>query len=331
MNLIKILLLISCCFAQLDKNIDNRFFEKESNFTKKSIYKQYLYQALPGYLFFGPYSFMYGVSLGGSAISKGDSPLKANTLWLSTPLLAGLLVHLASKDLTNNTLAKPTYKDYSSTFYYNIYFISPDISSIQNIRFKALDSSWDAKIDEVPSDFDYPSLGFRTGFMSERYGVDYEMSLIEHHTSEKKIIYEYNSLETGIVPLEQKIPSHFYMLHSMYMGLNTYCVLPDFFMTPYLGVGGGVLLNSVQSEYPGPADLARENGSLALDEMGLSYGVHAFFGLRYMKENLFYYLEIRPSIHNFELESGSIGNKSKDKFDLQLIQFQFGIGQNIFK
>ena len=44
------------------------------------------------------------------------------------------------------------------------------------------------------------------------------------------------------------------------------------FFTPYLGVGGGVLLNSVQSEYPGPADLAREDGSLALDEMGLSYG-----------------------------------------------------------
>ena len=186
MKLVKILLLISFCSAQLAKNINDPFFNKETSFTKKSIYKQYLSQALPGYLFFAPYSFMYGVSLGGSAISQGDSPLKANTLWLSTPLLAGLLVHLASKDLINNTLAKPTTEDYSSTFYYNIYFISPDISSIQNISFKALDSSWDAKIDEVPSGFDYPSLGFRTGFMTERYGVDYEMSLIEHHTSKKK-------------------------------------------------------------------------------------------------------------------------------------------------
>ena len=121
------------------------------------------------------------------------------------------------------------------------------------------------------------------------------------------------------------------MLHSMYMGINTYYVLPNFFITPYLGVGGGVLLNSVQSEYPGPADLAREDGSLALDEMGLSYGAHAFLGFRHVKENLFYYFEIRPAVHKFDLESGSIENKSKDKFDLELIQFQIGIGQNIFK
>ena len=331
MKLVKILLLISFSYAQLSRNINDPNFGKEASFTKKSIYKQYLSQALPGYLFFGPYSFMYGVSLGGSAISRGESPFKANTFWLATPLLAGALVHLASKDLINNTLAKPTHEDYSSTFYYNIYFVSPDISSIQNISFKALDSSWDAKIDEVPSGFDYPSLGFRTGFMTEQYGVDYEMSLIEHHTSEKNIIYEYNSPATGIVPLEQKIPSHFYMLHSMYMGINTYYVLPNFFITPYLGVGGGVLMNSVQSEYPGPADLAREDGSLALDEMGLSYGAHAFLGFRHVKENLFYYFEIRPAVHKFDLESGSIENKSKDKFDLELIQFQIGIGQNIFK
>ena len=327
MKLLKILLLLSFCSAQLTEDSNNR----RVSFSKKSIYKQYLAQALPSYLFFAPYSFMYGVTLGGSAISRGDSPLKANTFWLSTPLLAGLLVHLASKDVINNTLAKPTNEDYSSTFYYNIYFVGPDISSIQNISFQAVNDSWNANIDEVPSGFDYPSLGFRTGFMTEQYGIDYEMSLIEHHTSEKKITYEYNSPATGIVPLEQKIPSHFYMLHSMYMGINTYYVLPKFFITPYLGVGGGVLLNSVQSEYPGPADLAREDGSLALDEMGLSYGAHAFLGFRHVKENLFYYLEIRPTIHKFELESGTNENKSKDKFDLELVQFQLGIGRNIFK
>ena len=331
MKFFKFFLILSLCSAQLAKDINDPLFIEKASFTKKAIYKQYLSQALPGYLFFAPYSFMYGVSLGGSAISRGDSPLKANTLWLSTPLLAGFLVHAASKDLINNILAKPTTQDYSSTFYYNIYFVGPDLSSIKNVNFQALNSSWNANIDEVPSGFDYPSLGFRTGFMTEKYGVDYEMSLIEHHTTSKKVIYEYNSPETGIVPLEQKIPSHFYMLHSMFMGVNTYYVLPKFFITPYLGVGGGALLNSVQSEYPGPADLARQDGSLALDEMGLSYGVHAFFGFRHMKENLFYYIEIRPTIHKFELESGTRGNKSKDKFDLELIQFQLGIGRNIFK
>ena len=331
MKFLKIFLLLSLCSAQLAEDINDPFLSEKASFTKKSIYKQYLSQALPGYLFFAPYSFMYGVALGGSAISRGDSPLKANTLWLSTPLLAGFLVHAASKDIINNTLAKPTTQDHSSTFYYNIYFVGPDISSIQNINFQALNSSWNAKIDEVPSGFDYPSLGFRTGFMTEKYGIDYEMSLIAHHTTEKNVIYEYNSPETGIIPLEQKIPSHFYMLHSMFIGANTYYVLPSFFITPYLGVGAGVLLNSVQSEYPGPADLARQDGSLALDEMGWSYGAHAFFGFRHMKENLFYYLEIRPTIHKFTLESGSQQNKSEDKFDLELTQFQIGIGRNIFK
>ena len=49
--------------------------------------------------------------------------------------------------------------------------------------------------------------------------------------------------------------------------------------------------------------------------MGLNFGMHLFCGLRYMKKFL-YYLEVRPSIQKFELESGSTINASKDKFDL---------------
>ena len=169
--------------------------------------------------------------------------------------------------------------------------------------------------------------------MNDRYGLDFEMALIAHHTLEKSIIYEYTSPETGIIPFQQNIPSHFYMLHSMLIGLNTYYVLPNFsFLKPYIGFGGGMLLNSVQSEYPGPADLAREDGKLALDEMGINYGGQIFCGFRFMMENSFYYLEIRPSVHRFELESGSTNeNASRDKFDLRSAQFQFGIGRDIFK
>ena len=324
---ISILLLLSLIFGQTTKdNID--LYPN-----KKSLYKQYLIQTLPAYLFFAPYSFMYGVTLGGSAISEGASPFEANSLWLSSPLIAGLLVHLATKDIIENVLARPKKKDSTSTFYYNIYYAGPDISSIENINFKGIYSDWEANIDEVPSGFDYPSLGFRTGFMKDRYGLDFEMSLIAHHTLEKTIIYEYDSPETGIIPIPQDIPSHFYMLHSMLIGINSYYVLPNFsFIKPYIGLGGGLLLNSVQSEYPGPADLAREDGKLALDEMDYNYGGHVFFGLRYMKESSFFYLEIRPSVHKFELESGSTGpNASHDKFDLKLAQLQFGIGKDIFK
>ena len=243
------------------------------------------------------------------------------------------MVHLATKDIIKNVLNKPKKEDHSSTFYYNIYYVGPDISSIENINFKGIYRKWEADIDEVPSGFDYPSLGFRTGFMNNRYGLDFEMALIAHHTIEESIIYEYTSPETGVVPFQQNIPSHFYMLHSMLIGLNTYYVLPNFsFLKPYIGVGGGLLLNSVQSEYPGPADLAREDGKLALDEMELGFGGQIFCGFRFMMENSFYFLEIRPSVHKFDLESGSTNeNASRDKFELRFAQFQFGIGRDIFR
>ena len=322
-----ILLFFSLIFGQ---NKQNKF---QTHPSKKSLYRQYLLQTLPAYLFFAPYSFMYGVTLGGSAISNGSTPFEANSLWLSSPLIAGLLVHLATKDIIENVLNKPKKEEFSSTFYYNIYYAGPDISSIENINFKGIYSDWEANITEVPSGFDYPSFGYRTGFMSNRYGLDFEMALISHHTLEELVTYEYNSLETGIIPIQQNIPSHFYMLHSMLIGLNTYYVLPSFsFLKPYIGVGGGLLLNSVQSEYPGPADLAREDGKLALDEMGLNFGGQFFFGFRFMRESSFHYLEIRPSVHKFELESGSTdANASQDKFILKSAQFQFGIGKDIFR
>jgi len=317
-------ILISSCFTQTIKSNDQKYI------TKKDLFKKYVANTLPGYLFLGPYSFMYGVNLGGNSIKDGNSPQKANTLWLATPLMAGFLVNQITKDILKTILDRPIQDDKSSTFYYNIFYIGPDISTIKDIQFQGIDSNWEAQIDEVPSGYDYPPLGFRTGFVTDRYGMDYEMSLIAHHTIEKNIIYEYNSPETGIVPLPQNIPSHFYMLHSMFMGLNAYYVLPDFILTPYVGFGGGLLLNSVQSEYAGPADLAREGGSLALDEMDWNYGVHSFLGFRYMSDNSFYYLELRPSVNRFKLESGSSPNKSKDSFNLESFQFQLGIGRNIF-
>ena len=97
---IQILLLLSLVFGQT----------KEDNIdlypNKNSLYKQYLIQTLPAYLFFAPYSFMYGVTLGGAAIAEGASPFKANSLWLSSPLIAGLLVHIATKDIIENVNQK---------------------------------------------------------------------------------------------------------------------------------------------------------------------------------------------------------------------------------
>jgi hypothetical protein len=90
------------------------------------------------------------------------------------------------------------------------------------------------------------------------------------------------------------------------------------------------LLNSIQSQYPGPANLVQENGALALDEMELNWGYHGMVGFRYMREKYFYYVELRPTFHNFKYESGSGRLKEHDQFVLESFQIQLGVGKNIF-
>ena len=98
MKLIYIILLLSFCFP---KNQQSNKTDKEA-FTKKLLFKKYVAATLPGYLFFGPYSFNIGVGLGGNSISNGGSSKTANSIWLATPLLAGFLVRTVSKDIINN-------------------------------------------------------------------------------------------------------------------------------------------------------------------------------------------------------------------------------------
>ena len=116
----------------------------------------------------------------------------------------------------------------------------------------------------------------------------------------------------------------------MYMGINAYYVLPNFGVTPYIGAGGGALLNSIQSQYPGPANLVQEDGALALDAMELNWGYHGMVGFRYMREKSFYYVELSPTFHNFQYESGLDRLKEHDQFVLQSFQVQLGVGKNIF-
>jgi hypothetical protein len=97
-----------------------------------------------------------------------------------------------------------------------------------------------------------------------------------------------------------------------------------------VGAGAGILLNSIQSQYPGPANLAQQDGTLALDEIDMNLGYHGLFGFRYMRQKSFYYVEFRPTIHNFEYSSGSGRLKEHDQFILQSFQIQLGIGKNLF-
>ena len=306
--------------------------------TQKKVFKKYLQSVLPANMFFGPYAFIYGVAIGGQAIVDGDSPLKANTKWLVAPLLAGVLIQQTSSDIKTNVLKKPTDNN-NSTLYYNIVYIGPDISSIKDFNAKGDDGKWSANVIKAETGTDYPPLGYRTGFSTSSFGMDFEMSLLAHHTLKQKAYYnfkgqiyneDYNMYVDLPPALDIDLPTHFLMLHSMYMGINAYYVLPNFGVTPYIGAGGGALLNSIQSQYPGPANLVQENGALALDEMELNWGYHGMVGFRYMREKYFYYVELRPTFHNFKYESGSGRLKEHDQFVLESFQIQLGVGKNIF-
>ena len=306
--------------------------------TQKKMFKKYLQYTLPASMISGPYAFIYGVTIGGQSIVDGDSPLKANTKWLVAPLLAGALIQMKTLEIKTSVLKKPTDND-NSTLYYNIVYIGPDISSIKDFNAKGDDGKWSANVIEAETGTDYPPLGYRTGFSTSSFGVDFEMSLLAHHTLEQKAYYnfegqiyneDYNVYVDLPTSMEIDLPTHFLMLHSMYIGINAYYVLPNFGVTPYIGAGGGVLLNSIQSQYPGPANLAQEDGALALDEMELNWGYHGMVGFRYMREKSFYYVELRPTFHNFQYESGLDRLKEHDQFVLQSFQIQLGVGKNIF-
>ena len=306
--------------------------------TQKKVFKKYLQSILPANMFFGPYAFMYGVTIGGQAIVDGDSPLKANTKWLVAPLLAGALIQMKTLEIKKYVLKKPMDDD-NSTLYYNIFYVGPDISSIKDFNARGDDRRWSANVIKAETGTDYPPLGYRTGFSTSSFGVDFEMSLLAHHTLEQKAYYEFQgqiynedyNVYVDLPPaLNIDLPSHFLMLHSMYMGINAYYVLPNFGVTPYIGAGGGALLNSIQSQYPGPANLVQEDGALALDEMELNWGYHGMVGFRYMREKSFYYVELRPTFHNFQYESGLGRLKEHDQFVLQSFQIQLGVGKNIF-
>jgi hypothetical protein len=333
-----------CLFMVSSISLSNIYSEDSTSgveqgaVTQKKMFKKYLQYTLPASIISGPYAFIYGVTIGGQSIVDGDSPLKANTKWLVAPLLAGALIQMKALEIKTSVLKKPTDND-NSTLYYNIFYIGPDISSIKDFNAKGDDGKWSANVIEAETGTDYPPLGYRTGFSTSSFGVDFEMSILAHHTLEQKAYYnfegqiyneDYNVYVDLPTSMEIDLPTHFLMLHSMYIGINAYYVLPNFGVTPYIGAGGGVLLNSIQSQYPGPANLAQEDGALALDEMELNWGYHGMVGFRYMREKSFYYVELRPTFHNFQYESGLDRLKEHDQFVLQSFQIQLGVGKNIF-
>ena len=103
---------------------------------------------------------------------------------------------MTSSDIKTNVLKKPTDND-NSTLYYNIVYIGPDISSIKDFNAESAFhpertmAVWTANVIEAKTGTDYPPLGYRTGFSTSSFGMDFEMSLLAHHTLEQKAYYNF--------------------------------------------------------------------------------------------------------------------------------------------
>ena len=192
----KIVQYLFCLFMFSSISLSNIYSEDSTSrveqgaVTQKKVFKKYLQNILPANMFFGPYAFIYGVAIGGQAIVAGDPPLKANTKWLVAPLLAGALIQMKTLEIKKYTLKKPT-DDNNSTLYYNIFYIGPDISSIKDFNAKGDDGKWSADVIEAKTGTDYPPLGYRTGFSTSSFGMDFEMSLLAHHTLEQRAYYDF--------------------------------------------------------------------------------------------------------------------------------------------
>ena len=98
----KIIQYFFCLFMFSSISLSNIYSEDSTSqveqgaVTQKKVFKKYLISILPANMFFGPYAFLFGVTIGGQAIVNGESPLKANTKWLVAPLLAGVLIQQAT-------------------------------------------------------------------------------------------------------------------------------------------------------------------------------------------------------------------------------------------
>ncbi|MCH7498290.1 MAG: hypothetical protein IH971_10620 [Candidatus Marinimicrobia bacterium] len=312
--------------------------------SSKAAFKELLLSTVIAEAYLAPYTFIWGVTLGGSAITQDEGPERATATWIGISL-AGLGLgwfmtdQIAKEYVTILRTASQRAEPGSWRFYR---LVGAGVSTASIIDFEAesiytgeqSSPQWTAGTAEVNTATTFPALGYRIGGSGGRWGGEFEASLVSHHTKEQTVTYDAEGYVVvpgiGRVPIEigsVDIPDRFLMLHSLSMGATFYAWLPKVIVRPYVGLGGRLLLNSVQSQYPGPANLTLEEGSLALDSMTLGWGLHALFGVRApLADKKFLYAEFRPARHYFAYESGSGFLQERDNFTLQIFEFQLGLG-----
>ena len=345
----KILIGILLAYTSLaSQPADNQKIDEEKSRTAGQEFRRFALNTIMVQTFMGWYSFQYGVILGGRVLAKGESPVKSSAWWMITPLMGGGLGWIAGNDLSKEFLSglrSNANIEKSDVRYYQSVNLAPSMASIIDFKAESIYSNedggplWTASTPEVDVVMTLPSLGYRLGTHGQRFGWEFEISLNSHHTKKQTVTYDaegeiyYNELGIYIpIQLSQiEIPDRFLLLHSLYYGGNVYFLLPRFGVQPYLGLGAGVLFNSVQSQYPGPANLTQQSGELALDSVTNRWGIHALIGVRaHLKNNRFVYAEFQPARHFFKYESGSGQLQEVDEYTLQIFQVQLGIGFYFF-
>ena len=342
-KLLIVVLLISALPAMSQANGTN-LQSKESD-SSAVAFRSLLLSTIISESYLATYSFIWGVTLGGSALTQGDRPEKATAIWAGISLAGMAMSWVVTEELAKEYLkllrSGPQSGKPGALRFYRVLFAGASTASILNYQGESIFEGdngsplWTASTPEVNTVMTFPALGYRLGASGRWWGGEFETSLVSHHTKKQTVAYDAEGIIyipelRAYVPIQLdqlEIPDRFLMLHSMSMGANFYVWLPKVGVRPYVGLGGRLLLNSVQSQYPGPANLALQKGKLALDSMTWGWGFHALFGFRApLSSKKFLYAEFRPARHYFGYEGGSGQAKERDHFTLQIFEFQLGLG-----
>ncbi len=193
---------------------------------------------------------------------------------------------------------------------------------------------WTAGTEGVRARASVPAMGYRFGVWRAITGYDMEVSIAAHHTAAQRVYYDANGLIAGptgaLVPAKLggvNLPERFLMMRSLAYGGNGYLHWPGRRLQPYAGIGLFLLVNSVSSEYAGPADLVAGHDKLPLDTLTVGWSVQVPVGFRVrLNRGRFLFAEFRQGWNHFSYDSGQGDRVEHDRLTLRALQGQAGMG-----
>ena len=300
--------------------------------TRQKAFRVIITNTLINQAYLSTYFFVAGNSFQGMALSRGKSPTDATIQW-ALASVSGLVfsyytTKLLSQDYEDILSSGDRNEISNEPRYYQYAYAGGSIANITDFKAESLTKSggnplWIATTPEVKTSPSFPSLGYGLGVSGKRLVREFETSLVSHYTVEQDVSYDAIPIPIGTIAL----PDRFFLINSLTMGANVNFWLPEIGVKPYIGLGGRMLINNIQSQYPGPGDLTQSKGDLELDSSTLNWGFHASVGVRFtLSNNRFLYAEFRPLRHYFDYESGTDTAKEKDQFTFEIFEFRLGMG-----